>query len=60
MAAAAAAAAAEDEDPGVPVVASLSDSTSEIGVTMIVGGRHGRSSELDLSGSASVAVITLR
>ena len=62
MAAAAAATAAEEEveDPGVPVVASLSDSTSDIGVTMMVGGRQGRSSELDLSGSATVAAITLR
>ena len=60
---AAAAAAAEDEEEeehAVPVVASPSDSISEIGVTVIVGGIQGRSNELDLSESATVAAITFR
>ena len=56
---AAAAAAAEDEEEeehAVPVVASLSDSISEIGVTVM----QGRSNEFDLSESATVAAITFR
>ena len=60
MAAAAAAAAVLAAEDVVPVVASLSDSTSEMGVTVIVGDMQGRSNELDLSEFATVADFTFR